>query len=280
MHARVRQAAREIAQAEGTSFDQAKFDEAVDKASAKVKEILSTANEAASGLGIGNGENATWLAAVESLITAVEAGDAGDAGELQRARILFASFKGIVGKTAGLASALADPVPADLLVTRDFLALERQYLEKQIGLIEARRSLALEALDARMLQAWLIAQINQTKPVVCEKNDCAATPADLEAMLQGEQKQNLYWALAYAWLALGPAQARIDRVPWEKGHLNHVEIGIERERALGETLVLASGAIDDLAAFHKTGLKREEIIALVGRLANLGVLGGILNATD
>lgn len=282
---RLKALAKEIADAKGKPFDADTFDKAVNQALDKVKPFLEGASEAPKLFGKESGANTAWIDAVGSLLEAIEKGEPpapgeGDPEGLQQARVLFASFKDIVRKAAAVGDALVAPVPAELLIEHDFLSVEKSYLDKRLELIAAKRSATADNLRAAMLQGDLLSRILELrrKESVCgDANRCHLTPAELNAGLSAENRKRLYTALAYASLALGPAAAAVDKDHWERTHLSHLEIVIERERALEETRTLAAGGLTDLEAFHKFGIKREEIVALVGRIANLGLLGGILN---
>ena len=117
-------------------------------------------------------------------------------------------------------------------------------------------------------------------PRICSAGDCSQTPEALSRSLSGSGRRALYSALARVWMGLTAAEAELSILPWERRYLELQKIAIERERALSETRFLVQGGLEDLAAFHKTGLKREELVALVGRLANLALLGAILDETD
>lgn len=283
--AELKSTATKIAQAEAEArpFREVEFRAAILKATEKASEIVSGAAGAIDELGSRSGSNEVALGAISELLEAISTEEVGESGEdsidLKRAKILFASFQSTTTKVGDVANALAEPVPAQLLIARDFLTIERDYQRERLAQFEAKRALENRLVSNGLGQAYILLQAGTAKDDVCSAG-CVATPLFILSSGTSAERRATYTALAQVWLALTTLEEARRHAPWERTFLAHDQIALERNRAMAETQLLAGGGLADLAAFYKTGLKREEIVALTGRLANLALLGGILDATE
>lgn len=283
--AELKAASKRLSDASPDGFDEAGFDKALGLAKEKVDKIVSGAEDALSAIGKDGGSALAALDGVSAMLTAATTGEAGikedDEQRAKRAKTLFAAFPSLAKKFGVLAGSLAKPAPAELEIAKGYLEIKRETLVQELLLLEARRALELRTLRAGMAQAYILQAIEIERADMCPPpSSCTKTPLELLRSDKDEVRQSTYTALSQAWIALTEFESIRKQAVLVRNDLRHREINIQRNRVLAEARFLAAGGVEELAAFHKTGLKPDEIASVVGRLTNLAILGGILNETD